>query len=288
MCKEGIMKKTVLITGSNGYIGRHIVKNLQNTNLYNVVCVDYKQQETSETTIQYDIIKDCKKETLFNDLKSPDILIHLAWRDGFNHNATSHIEDLSSHFNFIKNLIDNGTKQVIVAGSFREYGRVSGKVTEDFPCKTDTLYTIAKNALRESLEIYTKNKDICFQWLRFFTPYGDDKYNNSILSKILSWEQEGKTSFPFTDGLEEYDYIHVDELAEQVVNVVKQQEIQGIINICSGKSVRLKDVVEKFLKENSLKIKPEYGAFKRRDYDSNIIYGDNQKIQNIIRRNNEK
>jgi len=134
----------------------------------------------------------------------------------------------------------------------------------------------------DAMNIYLKDKDVCFQWLRPFTVYGDEHLNNSILSKILSWEKEEKETFPFTDGNEEYDYIHVQELAYQIIAVISQREVTGIIDCCSGYPSKLKDKVEEFIKQNDLRIRPEYGAYKTREYDSRIIYGDNAKIKQIL------
>ena len=126
------------------------------------------------------------------------------------------------------------------------------------------------------------------QWLRFFTPYGDDELNNSILSKILRWEAAGKATFPFTDGKEQYDYIHIKELAKQVVAIISQNKINGNINVCTGKPTSLKTIVEEFIRTRELKIRPEYGAYKTRDYDSPVIYGDNTKIREVLEEYYEK
>jgi len=39
----------------------------------------------------------------FEVLGKPDVLLHMAWRNGFVHNDPSHINDLPSHYSFIKN-----------------------------------------------------------------------------------------------------------------------------------------------------------------------------------------
>lgn len=275
----------ILVTGANGYIGSHIVSLLLKKNYQDkIIAVDFEHNHIPGGAIclKYDILKNADNTTLYDDLQRPDTVLHLAWQDGFNHNAESHMKCLSSHFVFIKNLIDNGAKHISIAGSFREYGKCCGKVSEEHACSADTFYSLAKLTLKQAIELYIKNKNICFQWLRFFTPYGNDKLNNSILSKILKWDEEGKDTFPFTDGSEQYDYIHIDELSRQVVAVINQRLFDGAINICSGKPTSLKEIVENFISQNALKIKPDYGAFPCRSYDSPIIYGDNTKINRIM------
>lgn len=286
---EQTKSKNILITGANGYIGSHIVSRLLRTQ-NNIVAVDFSNSNIDKNAcfIKYDILKNADNANLYYDLGPPDIILHLAWRDGFEHNAESHLRDLSSHYLFIKNMIDNGCKHIAVAGSFREYGPCKGMVSENHHCVCDNNYSLAKQTLYRAIKLYIENQSVCFQWLRFFTPYGDDELNNSILSKILRWEHEGRLTFPFTDGTESYDYIHIDELSKQVVAAIHQTDIDDCINICTGKPTSLKEIVETFIKEKKLKIKPEYGAFKSRSYDSTIIYGDNLKIQKILENYNEK
>lgn len=76
-----------------------------------------------------------------------------------------------------------------------------------------------------------------------------------------------------------------DDFCAQVAAVVGQDEINGIINICSGKPEKLADRVERFIKENGYAIKLKYGAFPDRPYDSKAVWGDNKKITQIM---NEK
>ena len=213
--------------------------------------------------------------------KNIDVVIHTAWKDGFVHNSISHIEDLSAHFKFLIRLHDMGVRHFAVLGSFREYGLTDGMVSDEkiVPCN---LYSLAKITLYRSLE-FVFGEDVCFQWLRPFSVYGDDINNHSLFSKILEWEREGRKKFPFTDGSEEYDFIHINEVARQIVATISQSEIQGAIDICSGKPKQLKMMVNDFIRENHLSIRPDYGVFKRRSYDSDIIYGNNKKILEIMR-----
>ena len=79
-----------------------------------------------------------------------------------------------------------------------------------------------------------------------------------------------------------YDFIHIDKLSKQILASTLQNEIDGIINVCSGEPVSLKDKVEDYLKEHNFKIKLNYGVFPNRQYDSPIVYGENVKIKKIM------
>ena len=53
-----------------------------------------------------------------------------------------------------------------------------------------------------------------------------------------------------------------------IVAASVQEEINGIINVCTGKPMSLADRVEQFLRDKNYKIKLDYGAFPDRPYDS--------------------
>ena len=286
LLKNEVNMKNVVITGGNGYIGSHVVKKiLEYPDEFGIVvaCRNSENIPTGVKCLSLDILKDSNKTNLFEYLGKPDICIHLAWTNGFQHNAPSHIEELSSHFTFLKNLADSGTHQFIVAGSFREYGSVNGMVSQNVFTEPENLYALSKRTLKRALEIYFKDRDICLQWIRPFTVYGDDEKNNSIMSKIIKWEKENKKTFQFTNGDEQYDYIEIDQLAQQIIAIASQTEIDGVIDCCSGYPTRIGDKIEEFLTTNGYKIRPLYGAFPKRAYDSPVIYGDSTKIKEIMR-----
>lgn len=61
-----------------------------------------------------------------------------------------------------------------------------------------------------------------------------------------------------------------------------QNQVNGIINCCTGKPISLAEKVEEFIKEHNLDIKLDYGAFPDRPYDSPCTYGDPEKINKIM------
>ena len=114
-----------------------------------------------------------------------------------------------------------------------------------------------------------------------FAP-GDEAHGSSIFAKITQAEQDGKKTFPFTSGKNLYDFIDVDELANMIVAASVQDEINGIINVCTGKPMSLAERVEQFLKDKNYKIRLNYGAFPDRPYDSPGTWGDPAKINKIL------
>lgn len=272
----------IAITGANGYIGSNLVKKCLD-NGYEVTAVDIKNQyiDSRAEYVNIDIFDE--KAEAFEKMKSPDVLIHLAWRNGFVHNDISHLEDLPKHFCFLGKMIEKGVKYISVLGSMHEIGYFEGEITGSTPCNPMSLYGISKNALRQSMEALVKDKDVCFHWLRAYYIIGDDLRSNSIFGKLMRKAMDGKKEFPLNSGKNKCDFISIDDLCKQIMVASVQGEVNGIINICSGKPVALGQRVEKYIKENNLEIKLNYGVFPDRPYDSPCVYGNADKINEILK-----
>ncbi len=271
----------VAVTGAGGYMGRYVVRELLSRG-HKVTAVDLHYKEVDSRAEFSDVKIFSGEKDIYAQLGKPDLCIHLAWQDGFIHNSPKHMENLSDHFIFLKNMIEGGCKNIAVMGTMHEVGFWEGCVKADTPCRPLSLYGVAKNALRQSLLLLGQNRDVNIYWLRAFYIMGDDTRNSSIFTKLLEAQEIGKKEFPFTTGENQYDFITIKELARQIVAASTQSKYTGIINVCSGKPVSLKDKVNAFIEEKGLDIRLQYGAFPERPYDSKIIYGDNTIIQKIL------
>lgn len=274
----------VLVTGANGYLGMGIVKTLLNNNV-EVIATDYSSENIDKRAFikEADLFSVAEPYSFYNE---PDVVLHLAWRNGFLHNAMNHLEDIPYHYSFIHRLINSNIKKVCVMGTMHEIGFYEGSINENTVCNPMSLYGIGKDALRKSINILINNSKTKFQWLRGYYIVGNFLSGSSIFSKIYQAEKKGEKEFPFTYGQNQWDFIDYNEFCRQVVASVLQDEILGIINICSGRPEKLADRVERFILENKLNIKLRYGAFPDRPYDSKAVWGDDKKIKMILNRTN--
>ncbi|ADY12214.1 NAD-dependent epimerase/dehydratase family protein [Sphaerochaeta globosa] len=271
----------ILVTGANGYIGQGVVKELLDSGSDVIaadLCLDNIDSRATKLNINI-----FSPNVSYVNLGSPEAVLHLAWRNGFVHNAASHIEDLPLHYSFIKKMIDGGVKQLAVMGTMHEIGFFEGSINENTPTNPQSLYGISKDALRKMTVLMCSQEKIIYQWIRAYYIVGNSEFGSSIFSKITKAEKEGEEEFPFTMGQNQWDFIDYGEFCKQIVAIVSQNKVNGIINACSGYPEKLGTRVQQFIVDNGYNIKLKYGAFPERPYDSKAVWGDNGKILQILK-----
>ena len=120
----------VAVTGAGGYIGRFVVKTLVDQG-HEVVAIDFVHQGIDERAKICDVNIFSGEPDVYEKMGCPDSVIHLAWKDGFVHNSNAHMDNLSSHYKFLRNLVDAGCKNISVMGTMHEIGFYEGKIDEN-------------------------------------------------------------------------------------------------------------------------------------------------------------
>jgi nucleoside-diphosphate-sugar epimerase len=287
--------KSVAVIGAAGYIGSRVVAALSQRQIRTIAIVHPSEHAerverisklTHVEVIQFDITSGAPDP--LKKIGSPDACIHLAWKNGFNHQDPQHLQAGLQHLAFLNALMDAGLTSLAVAGTAHEVGFFEGRVTETTPCNPANNYGIAKNFLRQALMLSAKQKQARLMWLRFFYIFGHDEENNSVLTKLLAAARSKTATFAMNDGEILYDFIHVEALAEQIVACLFQRHYEGIIHCCTGSPVTLKTMVQRFVTEQHLDIQLEFGKFPFRSYDSRALWGDATVINHIMKENTPK
>ena len=145
------MHMKILVTGANGYLGQGIIRHLLD-NQIEVIAADLSVEhvDVRARRIACELFS---VEDPYHYFGEPDVLLHLAWRDGFVHYSDAHLNDLPGHYEFLKKFSGSDVKMIAAMGSMHEIGFFEGSIKEDTPCRPITPYGISKNALRMLTEM---------------------------------------------------------------------------------------------------------------------------------------
>lgn len=279
----------VLVTGATGFIGNYVINELLKHDVEITATSSNeekaKQQSWFENVkyIAFDLSQFDPLTNYFLFFHQPDILIHLAWEGLPNYTSSFHIEiNLPAHKLFLENVITNGLPDITVTGTCLEYGMQEGCLSEDIPAVPSNPYSIAKNELRIFIEEMQKKNSFYFKWIRLFYMYGKGQNEKSLLSQLNKAMQHGDDVFNMSGGEQTRDYLPVSIVAEYIVKIALQKNVEGIINCCSGIPINVKKFAEQHLKELNKTVKLNLGYYPYTEYEPMHFWGNTEKLKRAL------
>ncbi len=282
----------VLVVGSTGFIGSHIIDYLcrNNRNDINIIAATRNIEKAKKflwfkdkkvNVIEFDISQ--TNSDIYGKLQRPDIMIHLAWDGLPDYKNIGHIErNLYENYFFIRDMILGGLKDLTVTGTCFEYGIKNGHLSEETETDPVTPYAVAKDSLRRFLRELQKIKNFNLKWLRLFYAYGKGQSPKNLLSQLDAAIKNNEKAFNMSGGEQLRDYLPVEILSEYIVKISLQNKITGIINCCSGKPISIRNLAENYIREKGADIKLNFGYYPYPDYEPMAFWGDNLKLLQII------
>ena len=284
----------VLVTGATGFIGNYVIQKLLTYNNIEIITTS-RNVEKAKKLIWFDETKyiQCdlneSKKKFYAFFNKPDLLIHLAWEGLPNFKELYHIErNLYTNYNFIKNMIENGLKELSITGTCLEYGMINGCLKEDLITKPIVSYGIGKDTLRKFIQELYKKYNFNYKWIRLFYVYGKGQTPKSIIPQLDKAIDNNEEVFNMSGGEQLRDYLSVETMADYIVKISTQSNIYGIINCCSGVPISIKQLVEDHMKKRIRFIKLNLGYYPYSDYEPMEFWGDNFKLKAIISNKLEK
>jgi dTDP-6-deoxy-L-talose 4-dehydrogenase (NAD+) len=275
----------IAVTGLTGFIGRHVISELSRYQV-DVVALVRDTEKVNSASHGAEILKlDLKNppDNAFDLLGRPDALIHLAWGGLPNYRSLHHFEqELPMQYHFLSRLIRAGLPALVVCGTCLEYGMQSGQLTEEMESRPNTPYGYAKDALRRQLEYLRATQTFALTWARLFYLYGEGQAENSLWPQLNLSVRRGDKAFNMSGGEQLRDYLHVADMAKNIVMLALNKADIGITNICSGKPISVRNLVEGWIKENGWKINLNLGYYAYPDYEPMAFWGDRRKLDRFL------
>lgn len=255
MQKITLKNKTILVTGSAGFIGSSLVNELLRTqspinivgidnmnDYYDVSIKEWRLSETekcatehddsSYTFIKGDISDKSLIDKIFSDYK-PDIVVNLAAQAGVRYSITNPDAYIKSNMIGFYNILEacrhsydngaNGIEHLVYASSSSVYGS-NKKVPYSTDDKVDnpvSLYAATKKSNELMAHAYSKLYNIPSTGLRFFTVYGPAGRPDMAYFGFTDKLRKGETIRIFNYGNCKRDFTYIDDIVEGVMRVMQ-------------------------------------------------------------------
>jgi dTDP-6-deoxy-L-talose 4-dehydrogenase (NAD+) len=267
----------IAVTGASGFIGRHVLSELkkQNVEIIAITRDATRLADVGESVrlVEMDIAQPTANS--FEMLGRPDVLIHLAWDGLPNYKSLHHFEtELPRQYQFLKSMVESGLPSMLVTGTCFEYGMQSGALAPTISMKPTNPYGYAKDALRQQLEYLKTTKPFNLTWGRLFYMHGEGQPNTSLYPKLKEAVSRGDNVFNMSGGEQLRDYLAVEEVAYQIVELALNRHDSGAVNICSGNPISVRRLVEQWIKENDWSIELNLGYYPYPDYEPMAFWGE--------------
>ena len=269
----------VAVTGATGFIGRHVLNELAR---HDVETIAISRHATPGAGgVQLDIR--AASDDAFERIGRPDALIHLAWGGLPNYRSLHHFEqELPAQYRFLSNLIAAGLNNLVVVGTCFEYGMQSGPLSEELPARPDNPYGYAKDSLRRQLEYLRAARPFNLTWARLFYLHGEGQAASSLLPLLRQAVARGDSVFNMSGGEQLRDYLPVSEVARCLVALALKRADHGVVNLCSGRPISVRRLVEGWIAENNWSIELNLGHYPYPDYEPMAFWGDRRKLDTLL------
>lgn len=221
----------ILITGSSGFIGSHLIKRL--SPIYEVRTFDIKDNK--------DILD---KVALSENMKKVNIVIHLAalvkqaesWKKTDSYLITNGV----GTFNVLQAAEKNKVSRVILLSSAAVYA------------KPLTPYGLSKRFAEEACHMFNKLETVI---LRPFNAYGKSQnltYNYAIHNFIRDIKNKGIVNI-YGDGNQTRDFIFIDDLVTVIEHFLTNSPPKNPLDVGTGKEITINDLaicIGKILKKD--------------------------------------
>lgn len=275
-----------LVTGGCGFIGSFMSEHLAAKGIQVVVTdkrtksIAWPAAKAPAATIEGDLVDQEFIKTIFERYR-PTTVIHAAWSGvlGDARNAPEQIENLVMTKNLLEACVHFGIHAFIGFGSQAEYGVHNARIDEECVPKPETLYGVFKLSAGLLGQHYARRHKFNYAWLRLFSTFGpaDDSYY--VIPYTIRCFLKGEKP-KLTTCEQKWDYLYIRDIPRLVSRILETNEpFCGIYNLCSGRAIVLRDIIETVRNLMGAAIEPEFGAVPQRDNSPILLEGENRRFR---------
>ncbi len=285
----------VLITGATGFAGRHLCKLLEQSEeneVFGTTLFDNDViADSSVKVLKCDLLDRAAAKDVIDDIK-PDQIFHLAAlasvADAWNDTEKVLINNILAQLNLLQAVIELGVKpRILVISTGEVYGAVDKDdvpINENTRLKPNNPYATSK-VTQEFLGLqYFASHGIPVIIARSFNHSGPGQKGNFVIpafaSQIVDAEQGKQEPSMHVGNLEaKRDFLDVRDVVIAYKRLIDEGRPGEVYNVCSGKAVKIKDILDKLLDVSKVDIAVREDSERMRPSDTPLVVGDNSKLK---------
>ena len=276
-------KKQVSITGGEGFLGGHLLKQLKRKNPKKISIVKHSD---------YDLVNNDDVKRMYDDQK-PDIVFHLAATVGgiginkrnpgkfFYENAMMNLHVMhNAHLSKIDKIICVGTVSVYPKNT--ELPFKEENIWDGYPQEENAPYGIAKRIMHTHSLGYRKQYDLNSIIVVLTNLYGpNDNFNKDsshVVAALIRRFHEAKKNkekeiLVWGDGNATRDFSYIEDIADGIILSAENYNESQPINLASGRETSIKELAEIIKKQMNYE-----GNIR---WDTNMPVGPNRRNVSI-------
>lgn len=281
------------VLGGMGFIGSHIVDELQKQGHWILVIDNFKSGKLENISSlkngewwEYDITNNDGQLATQLKKNKIDYVFHLA--------AEPYIPDCYDRPEDFFNVNANGTlnvlmacreakiKKIIIYSTSEVYGTVYGKISEKTPLNPQSTYAVSKLAGdRLAFALFHEHR-IPVIILRQFNCYGERESHAYVIPEIISQIDISKT-LKLGNIKAKRDFMYVKDAARLSVQLMAKGVPGEVYNLGTGKSMTIQKIAETIIKYRGIDIKLVIDKKRFRPFDVEKLEADNRKIAKVVK-----
>lgn len=277
--------KRALITGSQGFVGHYLRRELEEHG-YAVIGLDLK---TGDGVIVANLLDGDVVKTVIAQ-EQPDMIFHLAGQANVRKSWELPRMTVELNVNAAINLMEAvrhekpGCRMVLV-GSSDQYGHLgeAGKlVSETLATHPQTPYAVSKKAQEEMAEVYVKAYGLNISMTRSFNHAGAGQGKGFLIpdfaSGIAAVERREQQSLRVGNLTARRDFTHVRDVVRAYRLIAEQGQAGEVYNVGSGITYSAQEILDKLCDLARCPISVEQDPAKLRPSDTPVICCDHGKL----------
>jgi UDP-glucose 4-epimerase len=271
--------KRILVTGGEGFIGKHLVARLLGLG-HKVTVLDIAEFQSEHQNLDHIQDSFLNTETVEQAMSGVDVLYHLAATNLPQNANLEPIMDISDNIvgsaKLFQAAVEKNVERIIFGSSGGTvYGEMkAAPIHEDQPTNPIAAYGVSKLSIENYLKFFGRQSDMKTVSLRVANPYGPMQNIQNAQGAVTTFCHKavsGQQIEIWGDGLVERDYVFITDVIDAFVACLDADLDGRPINIGSGKGVSLNTILDEIRQVWGAKLDVEYLPGRAFDVPKNYL-----------------